>query len=80
MLKTVEAIIDEHGNVRLLEPVHLGPTRRALVTILDDSRTPWSRSGITQRSCTRAGLESLRGGRRVVTPSEGPVVLVRLPF
>lgn len=36
MVKTVEAVIDEHGNVRLLEPVGPGPARRALVTILDE--------------------------------------------
>ncbi len=36
MLKTVEAVIDEQGNVRLLEPVHPGQARRALVTILDE--------------------------------------------
>jgi hypothetical protein len=31
-----EAVIDEQGNVRLLEPVHLPAARRALVTILED--------------------------------------------
>jgi hypothetical protein len=36
MIKTVEAIIDEQGNVRLLEPVQLAVARRALVTILED--------------------------------------------
>jgi hypothetical protein len=36
MLRTVEAVIDEHGNIRLREPVHLPAARRALVTILDD--------------------------------------------
>jgi hypothetical protein len=36
MIKTVEAIIDEHGNVRLLEPVDSEGVRRALVTILDE--------------------------------------------
>lgn len=36
-MKTVEAIIDEHGNVRLLEPVRPGGARRALVTILEES-------------------------------------------
>jgi hypothetical protein len=36
MLRTVEAVIDEQGNVRLLETVHLAATRRALVTILED--------------------------------------------
>ena len=39
MLKTVEAVIDERGNVRLLEPVRPGGVRRALVTILDERPT-----------------------------------------
>ena len=36
MIRTVEAVIDEQGNVRLLEPVHPAEARRALVTILDE--------------------------------------------
>jgi hypothetical protein len=36
VLQTVEAIVDEAGNVRLLEPLHLSSAHRALVTILDD--------------------------------------------
>ena len=36
MSQTFEAVIDEHGAVRLLKPIHLSGTRRALVTILDD--------------------------------------------
>ncbi len=36
MIRTVEAVIDEHGNVRLLEPVQLPAARRALVTILEE--------------------------------------------
>ena len=36
MIKTVEAIVDERGNVKLLEQVRLGVPRRALVTILDE--------------------------------------------
>lgn len=36
MTRTVEAVIDEDGNVKLLEPVHLSSTRRALVTILEE--------------------------------------------
>jgi hypothetical protein len=37
MLQTVEAMIDETGNVRLLEPLHLSSVHRALVTILDET-------------------------------------------
>lgn len=36
MIRTVEAVVDEHGNVRLLEPVRLPAGRRALVTILEE--------------------------------------------
>lgn len=36
MIKTVEAVIDPSGEVRLLEPVPLVGSRRALVTILDE--------------------------------------------
>jgi hypothetical protein len=36
MIRTVEALIDEDGNVRLLEPVHPPTVRRALVTILEE--------------------------------------------
>ena len=36
MLRTVEAVIDEHGNIHLREPIHLATARQALVTILED--------------------------------------------
>ena len=36
MIRTVEAVIDEEGNVRLLEQVQLPSAQRALVTILED--------------------------------------------
>lgn len=37
MIRTVEAVIDQQGNVKLLEPVKLASERRALVTILEDA-------------------------------------------
>ena len=37
MLRTVEAVIDEHGNVRLPEAIQLTAVRKALVTILEDA-------------------------------------------
>ena len=37
MLKTIEAVIDEQGNVRLLEPVRLTSSHRAVVVILEES-------------------------------------------
>lgn len=36
MIRTVEAIIDERGVVRLLETVEVPAARRALVTILEE--------------------------------------------
>jgi len=36
MIRTVEAVIDPNGHVRLLTDVQLPGPRRALVTILDD--------------------------------------------
>ncbi len=40
MAETVEAVVDEQGNVRLLEPIRVGVVRRALVTILDEQPVP----------------------------------------
>ncbi len=37
MLRTLEAVIDEQRNVRLLEPVDLPASRRALVTVLEEA-------------------------------------------
>jgi hypothetical protein len=37
MIQAVEAQIDEHGHVRLLEPLKLAHPSRALVTILNSS-------------------------------------------
>ena len=39
MIRTIEAIIDEKGVVRLLESVDLPGARRALVTILEEEPT-----------------------------------------
>ena len=37
MIQTYEAVINENGDVELLEPVKLVGARRALVTVLEDS-------------------------------------------
>ena len=37
MIRTLEAIIERNGRVRLLESVSLPAARRALVTILEDA-------------------------------------------
>ena len=36
MIKTIEAVVDQEGRVRLLEPVELHGQHRALVTILEE--------------------------------------------
>jgi hypothetical protein len=46
MMSRIEAALDEQGNVRLLEPMRLVSSRRALVTILEESVTP-----IVSESC-----------------------------
>ncbi len=40
MVQTYEAVIDETGAVRLLEPVSLPGLRRALVTVLEEEAEP----------------------------------------
>ena len=40
MIQTLEAAIDEHGEVRLSQPVRLAAPRRALVMILEEPATP----------------------------------------
>jgi hypothetical protein len=37
MLQTIEAEVDVNGNVRLLSPVQLTKTTRAVLTLLDDA-------------------------------------------
>jgi hypothetical protein len=37
VIRTAEAVIDEQGHIRLLEPVQLSAARRALVTILEEA-------------------------------------------
>ena len=36
MVRTFKGTVDEHGNVRLLEPVKLAAERSVLVTVLDE--------------------------------------------
>ena len=36
MIQTLEAFIDEHGALRVLEPAKLPPMRRVLITVLDE--------------------------------------------
>lgn len=36
MIRTVEAVVESDGSVRLLEPLSVEGARRALVTVLDE--------------------------------------------
>jgi hypothetical protein len=36
MIRTVEAIVEDSGQVRLVEPLHITGSHRALVTVLDE--------------------------------------------
>lgn len=40
MIQTVEAVIDEHGRIRLLQAVQITAPRRALVTVLEEEPAP----------------------------------------
>ena len=50
MMRTVEAVVDPNGNVRLLEEVRLPGPRRALVTILDDAPRREETALLSERS------------------------------
>ncbi len=39
MLKTIEAVIDQDGTLRFLEPIQLPKFRRVLITILNEEPT-----------------------------------------
>lgn len=45
MLKTVEAVLEEDGRLRLFETVELGHARRVLATFLDEQAEPENVSG-----------------------------------
>lgn len=49
MLTTVEAEVDVSGNVRLLEPVEVKKTTRAIVTLLEDNNGEKSEKGNAQK-------------------------------
>lgn len=46
MIRTIAAVIDEDGKIRLLEPVQVGSSRGAVVVILDEPRIPASETAI----------------------------------
>ncbi len=52
MLRTIEAVIEQNGRIRLLESVPLSGPRRALVTILDDHYEPGIRDESYRKDIT----------------------------
>ena len=58
MLTTVEAEVDVGGNVRLLEPVEVKQTTRAIVTLLENGNGEKSEKGNAQKM-----LEFLQSNR-----------------
>ena len=55
MIQTVEAVIDEHGVVHLLQLVHVTTARRALVTILEEA--PSASGDEATQGAARASVE-----------------------
>jgi hypothetical protein len=79
MIRTVEAAIDERGTVRLLEPVELPVSRRALETIRDEEpRVPADELALLSEAALAGDWN--RPDEVVVSPSAGAVVLVPFPF
>lgn len=46
MMQTVEAVIDENGNVRILQPISIAHARRALVIILEEPASDVSETAL----------------------------------
>jgi hypothetical protein len=59
MIKTVEVIIDEQGNVTLLERVRPAGARRALVTILEESPSEAAESALLSEPTLAEGWNRL---------------------
>lgn len=55
MLRTVEAIIDEHGRVQLSEQIDVQRPTRALVTILDEPRSDSLEAAVLAESSLKEG-------------------------
>ena len=51
VIQTIEAIVDERGAVRLLEPVQLDRRHRALVTILADEPSEAHETALLSVAC-----------------------------
>ncbi len=58
MIQTLEAIVDETGEIRLLAEVHLKKNRRTLVTILDEEP---KEAKASKKENLRAVFDKMRG-------------------
>ncbi len=56
MLQTVEAIVDQNGVVRLLEPVYPKQTMRAIVTLVEPTESSVNDINDAQSLLTLAGM------------------------
>ena len=72
MKQIAEAIIDENGQIHLMEPLHVTGLHRALVTVLDEpparwdetlmvAERPWRKIGCARRRTKRGRTYSRRG-------------------
>jgi len=55
MTRTLEAVIEQGGTVRLLEPINITVARRALVTVLDEEPS------LAADECARLSEATLAG-------------------
>ncbi len=53
MIRTVEAIIEPNGEVRLIEPVKVPSSRRALLTILDEAPVSHEAALLSEAASTK---------------------------
>jgi hypothetical protein len=60
MIRTIEAVVDEQGTVRLKETVRLIAPRRAVLTIFDDDRPAKVDESALQRGRTFSRFGSSR--------------------
>jgi len=56
MPKTVEAVVDDHGHIRLLEPLNLHASQRVLVTVLEDAPDADTRTASETALLSEEGL------------------------
>ena len=69
MIQTVEAVVDEHGKVQLLQAIQLSVPRRTLVTILDEGPLFFAdETALLSEAALAEGLEPDPRGRGVVNP------------